>query len=225
MRSKWTGRSIGKEKAEGVPDGLALFRPLEFYVIDFEQLKENIQACRLCRDEFGFEPHPFFHGGRHSRIMQISQAPSRRVHGSLRPFDAPSGRNLRQWYGLDETAFYNSDNFYFSAMAHCYPGKTAKGDLPPPKRCAQWLVREMEAVDSQMYVIVGRKAAEFLFPEGEFSRLVFGDQMLKGKSALVLPHPSPRNINWLRRQDFAERLIEVRKKIHEVLDLNEAVSP
>ena len=185
---------------------------------DLEQLHRQILACRLCREKFGFEPRPFVWGREEARIMQISQAPSLRVHRSGKPFDDQSGQRLRQWYGVDAGTFYDQRVFYVTSIAHCYPGKTEKGtDRRPPLRCARlWLDKELEIVQNEIFIIIGSVAAKYFFPDADFTELVFYQSlMLRGKPAIVLPHPSPTNWRWLRAHpEFeTERLPQVREII------------
>lgn len=193
--------------------------------LEFEMLKREILACRLCEKKFGFEPHPIILGNPHSKIMQISQAPSQNVHKTLTPFDDASGRKLRnEWYKIDDKIFYSPDNFFISAIAQCYPGKSPSGgDRLPPKSCANmWLRREMSLVNNRIYLLLGGKAASFFFPKEDFSTLVFRDNVINDRPAYVLPHPSPLNAKWFKdHPDFLEkRLIEIRAVIHEILELD-----
>lgn len=188
----------------------------------FDELKQEILNCRKCQEKFGFEPHPIVRGSANSKIMHISQAPSQNVHNTLKPWNDASGNRLRnEWYHISEKMFYDPDNFYLTSVAHCYPGKSLKGgDRLPPKICAKtWLVREIELVNNKMFILVGSKAANFFFPDEDFTSLVFKDCVINGKPAYVLPHPSPLNIKWFRdNPEFLnERVKVIEKKIHEVL--------
>ena len=190
----------------------------------FEQLKSEILTCRLCAERFGFEPHPILTGNAKSKIMQISQAPSQNVHKTLRPFNDASGRKLRnEWYHISDEVFYNPDNFYIAAMAHCYPGKSPNGgDRLPPRCCAtKWLMREIELVDNQIFIIIGARAASFFFPDDDFTSLVFRDNTINGKPAYVLPHPSPLNVKWFKdNPEFMKsRIHDIEHAIHRVLGL------
>lgn len=192
---------------------------------NFEHLKSEILRCRECRDKFGFESHPIVLGCTNSKIIQISQAPSQNVHDTLKPFNDASGRKLREkWYNISEDDFYNTENFYFTSVAHCYPGKSKNGgDRQPPISCARkWLMREIEAVDNKIFILIGRKAADFFFSKQDFSELVFSDNEIKGKPAFVLPHPSPLNIKWFKdNPEFLYvRVREVERAVHEVLNLD-----
>lgn len=106
-------------------------------------------------------------------------------------------------------------------MAHCYPGKDSRGnDRTPPKACFnKWVLKEVELVNNQIYIIIGAKAAKAFFPDKDFEELVFNDQMINNKLALVLPHPSPLNKKWLKdHPDFMnKRIIEIRNIIKEVI--------
>lgn len=190
----------------------------------FNELKQEILNCRRCREKFGFEPHPVVMGNSNSRIIHISQAPSQNVYNTLKPWNDASGNRLRnEWYHISDEVFYNPDNFYFTSIAHCYPGKSSNGgDRLPPKICAKtWLVREIEAVNNKIFILVGSKAADFFFPNKDFTSLVFKDHVINGKSAYVLPHPSPLNIKWFKdNPDFLNvRVKEIETKVHEVLEM------
>jgi len=190
---------------------------------DLDLLKQKLFACRECRDLFGFEPRPVCMGNSGARIVQVSQAPSVHVHNSGRSFNDISGRRLRNdWYRISEDIFYDPDIFYITSVGHCYPGKSKnKGDNPPPKICAQkWLIREIELVNNEIFILVGKAAADFFFPNNDFTELVFSDHIIKGKPAFVIPHPSPLNVRWFKEHpDFEEkRVIDIREVIHKLLE-------
>ncbi len=185
-------------------------------------LHQQILQCRECQDIFGFEPCPIILGNQNAKIMQISQAPSKSVHETGKPFHDASGRKLRgEWYHITDEDFYNPDNFYIASMAHCYPGKApGGGDRRPPKDCSnRWLLKEMELVNNEIYIIIGGIAAEFFFPGEKITSLAFEDREINGKPAYILPHPSPLNMKWLKDypQFTEERIYEVREAIHKVL--------
>ena len=118
---------------------------------DWGLLRDEIRSCRLCRERFGFEPNPIVWGSADSKIMQISQAPSKSVHETGIPFHDLSGQKLRrEWYEITDEEFYDIHNFYIVSVGHCYPGKNASGgDRMPPALCAKtWLDREVGLVNN-----------------------------------------------------------------------------
>lgn len=58
---------------------------------NFKTLQKQIDQCKHCQSAFGFEPHPIIFGNMNAKIMQISQAPSRTVHNTRKPFNDASG--------------------------------------------------------------------------------------------------------------------------------------
>lgn len=189
----------------------------------FEKLKCDIEKCTYCKEKFGFEPHPILWGKQDSKIVQISQAPSNNVHNSLKPFTDMSGRTLKyEWYQISDEEFYNTDNFYIGALAHCYPGKDKNGnDRNPPKCCFEkWVEKELKIIDNRIYIIIGAQAAKIFFPHKDYEELVFKDNYWNNKLAIVLPHPSPLNRKWIKdHPDFIdERIPEVRKIINDIIN-------
>ena len=188
-----------------------------------EELRSELLRCRECRELFGFEPRPVSMGNSCAKIMQVSQAPSVHVHNTGRSFNDMSGRKLRgEWYRISDEVFYDPDIFYITSVGHCYPGKSKnKGDNPPPRICAQkWLRREIDIVDNEIYILVGKAAADFFFPKEDFTELVFNDHEIRGRPAYVIPHPSPLNVKWFKdNPDFEkERIEDIRKAVHATMD-------
>ena len=189
---------------------------------ELDTLLSNLKSCKLCKEKFGFEPHPVFLGNENSRIVQISQAPSATVHETLKPFTDQSGKKLKyEWYMITDDIFYNPDNFYIAALSHCYPGKDKNGnDRFPPKVCYEtWIKKELKYINNELYIIIGAKAAKVFFPNDNFNDLIFKDNYINGKLTIVLPHPSPLNIKWFKdHPEFMEkRISEIRKTINGVL--------
>lgn len=188
----------------------------------FEELKSEIEKCNYCKEKFGFEPHPIFWGKQNSKIVQISQAPSSNVHKSMKPFTDKSGKTLKsEWYQITNEQFYNTDNFFIGALAHCYPGKDKNGnDKQPPKCCwSKWIEKELQILDNEIYIVIGAKAAKIFFPDDNFEDLVFKNNEWDNKLTIVLPHPSPLNKKWLKDHPkfMTERIIEVRNIIKKVI--------
>ena len=102
-------------------------------------------------------------------------------------------------------------------MAHCYPGKNANGgDNKPPKICSEtWLSQEMKQVYNEVYVIIGGYVASNFFKGKKMKELVFENQIINHKTAIVMPHPSPLALRWLKdNPEFLRvRLPEIRETL------------
>lgn len=184
-----------------------------------EELQAQIRQCRHCEEKFGYEPRPVVRGHENAPIMQISQAPGRKVHESGIPFDDASGAKLRhEWYQIRDDQFYDEDLFYITTVGHCYPGKAKSGDKKPPACCyGMWTEKEIGLKrNTKLYLVIGKEAADRIFgKERPFEQLVFEDQQINGVKAFVLPHPSPLNRKWLKdHPEFeSERLPQIRQEL------------
>lgn len=192
----------------------------------FSFVKKGIKSCRKCKELFGFEPKPVVWGNENAKIVQISQAPSKSASDSGRPFTKGSSSDksgeilIHEWYGIDKETFYDENVFYITAIGHCYPGKDKNGDRKPPKICADtWLKKELKYLQPELYIVIGRYAAGYLFPKKNFNDLVFSDQKLNNRLAMVLPHPSPANKKWFKDNPefLTKRLPEIRKHVNKIV--------
>ncbi len=86
---------------------------------ELNKILENLKKCEICKEKFGFQPHPVFWGNANSKAVQISQAPSATVHETLKPFTDKTGKKLKyEWYMIDDEVFYNPNNFYIASPLH-----------------------------------------------------------------------------------------------------------
>lgn len=164
--------------------------------------------------------------------MQISQAPSRMVMETGKPFNDASGKKLLEdWYQITREQFDCEDNFYITSIGRCYPGKAkTTGDQPPIIECAQYfLKKELELIQPDIYIVIGSYAAHYLFGNESLEKLIFEDHQFHGKPLYVLPHPSPLNRKWLKDHPLnrkwlkdhphfeKQRMVEIREKIHQYI--------
>jgi uracil-DNA glycosylase len=169
----------------------------------------DIAACRACAGELPHEPRPVVRVSAETRLLICGQAPGRRVHESGLPFDDRSGDVLRGWLGVDRETFYGDRRIGVAAMAFCFPGTNPKGgDYPPPPRCAQlWrpsLLAQLPKVE--LTLLVGSYAQRWRLPLTQKQSMT--ETIARWREHLpeliVLPHPSWRNIAWLRRNPWFE---------------------
>ena len=76
-----------------------------------QQLLKEIRNCTLCQPHLDLGANPIISANKNSKILLISQAPGRIAHLKSKAWDDPSGKVLRKWLNVDETTFYNADNF------------------------------------------------------------------------------------------------------------------
>lgn len=143
-----------------------------------------------------------------ARILIVGQAPGRRVHETGIPFNDPSGERLRSWMGVDAPVFYDAARIALLPMGFCYPGTGKSGDLPPRPECApQWRQQLLDFLpDIQLTLVIGQYAHDWHLGHQQKETLT---QTVKNwkqywPKVLALPHPSPRNNIWLKKNPWFE---------------------
>ncbi len=190
--------------------------------MSLEQLNAEVRACTLCEKFLPLGPRPILQIGEHARILIAGQAPGKRTHLSGQPFDDPSGERLRDWMGLDKATFYDASKVAILPMGFCFPGSGKSGDLPPRPECAEkWrakLLRELRAI--KFTLIIGQYALAQHLPDkkGSVTDIVKSWQTHL-PAAIPLPHPSPRNNIWLKKNSWfeSELLPELKHRVAAVL--------
>lgn len=168
-------------------------------------------------------PRPVLQVHPQAKILIAGQAPGRRVHASGVSFNDPSGDRLRQWMGISRDVFYDPEQIALMAMGFCYPGTGKSGDLPPRPECApawrEQLLGHLGHV--KMTLVLGQYAHRYHFNDQKRSLTERVKAWRDYWPILVpLPHPSPRNNLWLRRNSWFEKeLIPVlQKEVSQILN-------
>ena len=170
------------------------------------ELLARIRDCTLCADHLPLPPQPILAASTQSRVLLIGQAPGRKTLLQGRPFSDASGVRLREWLGVSDTTFYDPDRFAIVPMGFCYPGTGKSGHLPPRPECApQWHPPLLDAMRPALTLLVGRHAIDHYAPHSRGSTLAQLVRDDREPARALLPHPSPRNTPWLRRNPWFER--------------------
>lgn len=189
-----------------------------------QQLLEQINACSVCEEHLPLGPRPIVVAHPEAKIAIIGQAPGAKVHESGIPWDDPSGKQLRKWLGVSDMQFYDPQLFALIPMGFCYPGKGKSGDLPPRTECAPlWHERLLEGMPNlALTILIGQYAQKYYLRDRCQENLT---QTVKQYARylpdhFVLPHPSPRNRFWLRKNPWFEETVlpEFQKVISSVLN-------
>ena len=176
-----------------------------------ETLLKKARACTICEPHLPLGANPIIRAGAGARLLIIGQAPGTKVHASGIPWNDASGDRLRDWLGLDRKTFYDENRVALVPMGFCYPGKGKSGDLPPRPECAPtWHPKILPLLpETRLILLIGRYAqAAYLGPA---RKATLTDTVRAAKAYLprylALPHPSPRNQLWLRRNPWFGKTI------------------
>jgi len=187
-----------------------------------DTLLAEVRACTLCAKHLPHGVRPVVQLHAQARILVVSQAPGRRVHGTGVPFADASGDRLRHWMGITREVFYDPERTAILPMGFCYPGSGGSGDLRPRPECAPaWRERLLEHLRHlEVTLVLGRYALGYHLAD---TPLPLTETVRRWRtywpSVIPLPHPSPRNNLWMRRNPWfeAELLPSLRERISEVL--------
>jgi uracil-DNA glycosylase len=187
------------------------------------KLVKDIRSCTLCTEHLPLGPRPIIQVSSSAKILIVGQAPGSRVHETGIPFNDPSGDRLREWMGIDKEVFYDEKKIALVPMGFCFPGTGKSGDLPPRPECADtWRVKLLEQLPNiKLTIIVGQYAQAWHLDKGANENLT--ETVIAWKSywpkAIPLPHPSPRNNIWLKKNPWFEEevLPSLKKKVKAVL--------
>lgn len=157
-----------------------------------------LRACMRCPKML----RPSVSGGAVvSKVMIVGQAPGSKEPVAGRPFAWTAGKTLFRWFeeacGISEAQFRSS--IYMAAVARCFPGKTkAGGDrVPDPgeiEACGEWLRAEIEILQPDLVIPIGKLAIRQFLPEAPLSETIgksFRSERFGHTFDLIpLPHPS-----------------------------------
>ncbi|MBH0088858.1 uracil-DNA glycosylase family protein [Pseudoalteromonas sp. NSLLW218] len=188
------------------------------------QLIDHVSKCVICEPHLPLGARPVIQFNPNARILIAGQAPGVKVHETGVPFNDASGNRLREWLGLTRDEFYDANNIAILPMGFCYPGRGKSGDLPPRKECAPaWREQLLTALPNiELTIVLGKYAQAYHLPETKKMPLT---ELVKSwreywPNYLVLPHPSPRNNIWLKKNPWFEQdvLPELDKRIATILN-------
>ena len=123
---------------------------------------------------------------------------------------------------MSRELFYDAKHFGIVPMGFCYPGKGKSGDLPPRPECSEkWIQPVLNYIkDVQLKIIIGKYAMAY-FLEAESAGVTEIVKQWKSflPSMVVLPHPSPRNNIWLKKNAWFEKNLvpHLRRKVQAII--------
>jgi len=166
------------------------------------QLRRHVSELRACTDCADMIRPVVTGEPVVSPVMLIGQAPGIREGPAGKPFAWTAGKTMFGWFaqlGLAEAAF--RERVYMAAVCRCFPGKAPKGggDRVPSAdevvRCSRHLAREVQLLQPQLVIPVGKLAIAQVAPEVSQLIDIIGTRR-RGRLAgvdvdvIALPHPS-----------------------------------
>ncbi len=189
-----------------------------------QPLLAEVRSCRHCAAELPQPPKPLLQMAQSATVLIVGQAPGLRAHHSGIPWNDSSGDRLRCWMQISRQLFYDQNRIAILPIGFCYPGKGRFGDMPPRPECAPlWHARLLEHLRAvKLILLLGRYAQQYYLRERQ-GRSVAETvrRATEYHPYLPLPHPSPRNVGWLKQNSWFESvtLPYMRKKLQPLLSV------
>ncbi|EGR0048869.1 uracil-DNA glycosylase family protein [Vibrio vulnificus] len=187
-----------------------------------EPLLTQIRACQVCASALPLGANPVVQAHSEAKILIIGQAPGTKVHHTSIPWNDASGNHLRVWLDIEKQTFYDPKQIAIMPMGFCYPGRGQSGDLPPRKECAPlWheaLLKHLPNIE--LTLLIGQYAQNrYLSNKPKTLTETVQNWQAWLPDYLLLPHPSPRNTLWLRKNPwFEEQTVPyLRQQVHQLL--------
>lgn len=183
----------------------------------------EVEACTICAEFLPLGPRPVFQFHPKAKILVVGQAPGVRVHETGIAFNDPSGDRLRAWMGITRDIFYDTEKIAILPMGFCYPGTGKSGDLAPRPECAPaWRKKLLAALPNiELTLVIGQYAQDWHLGKLQKENLTETVRAWKEywPKMLVLPHPSPRNNIWLKKNPWFEKevILQLQKKVGTIL--------
>ena len=187
-----------------------------------KSLLAKVQNCLICEGDLPHGVRPVLQVNSKAKILIAGQAPGRKVHESGVPFDDASGNRLRDWMGIEREIFYDESKVAILPMGFCYPGTGKSGDFPPRKICADtWRHRILSLLSEiELTLIIGQYAMSYHLPSEKrnLTEIVMRWRDYFPES-LPIPHPSPRNNIWLKKNSWFENdvLPALKKRVKQLV--------
>jgi uracil-DNA glycosylase len=175
----------------------------------------KIHNCTECLHSLPFLPKPILQYSDNAKIILIGQAPGVKAHQSNKPWNDASGERLRIWLEMTEQTFYDKNTLSIVPMGFCYPGKGKSGDLPPRPECApKWHPLLVQKNTSKVILLVGKYAQDYYLRDKRTLTERIRNWREYPIQFLPLPHPSPRNNIWLKKNSwFVNEILPKMQKI------------
>lgn len=182
------------------------------------QIRGEVGVCRNCELwRNATNPVPG-EGNPEARILLIGEAPGFHEDTQGKPFVGNSGKFLTQL--LESAGLSREDVFITNVVKHRPPGN--RDPLPDEMAaCAHFLHRQIEIIDPDVIVTLGRFSMSMYFPGERIGRIHGQPKEVNGRFIVPMYHPAAALHNGALRPDLEAdfqklpRLLAEREKARE----------
>lgn len=164
-----------------------------------EMIAAEVRACRACRLHEGAVQAVPGEGPRSARVFFVGQAPGAMEDQTGRPFVGRAGQFLNRM--LAEIGLERGD-VYITSVAKHFPPDNRLPRKDEVEACLPFLIRQIQVVDPEIVVLMGKVAEQ-----------VLDHAVMAGRKVLVTVHPAAA----MRFPAMAERMREDFRELRQML--------
>ena len=176
-------------------------------LFDLAQLIQRCPDCRLCETRTQAVPGE---GPEDARIMFVGEGPGFNEDKQGRPFVGAAGKFLDQLLGV---AGLNRQSVFITNVVKCRPPNNRDPMPDEIEACRKWLDRQIELIQPEVIVTLGRHSMNRFIPGATISRIHGDPRVIDGLTVVPMFHPAAA----LHQERYRSLIVEDFKKLPAIL--------
>lgn len=176
-----------------------------------EEIARLVRSCTDCPLHQGRTNAVPGEGAADAAIMFIGEGPGYQEDRQGRPFVGPAGQFLEELLG---SIGLSRRQVFIANMVKCRPPQNRDPAPPEIEACSKYLDRQIQLVDPELIVTLGRFSLARFFPGETISRARGRLRQHQGRNIYPIMHPAAA----LHRQELRATIVEDFQAIPAVLD-------
>lgn len=176
-----------------------------------EEITRQVQVCEKCELHFSRKKAVPGEGPHNASIMLIGEGPGFFENEQGRPFVGQAGKFLDE---LLQKAGLLRQDVYITNVVKCRPPGNRDPQLPELQACGVYLEQQIEAINPQIIVTLGRFSMARFLPNAKISEIHGQPSTIRGRLIVPMYHPAAAlhqpSLKSTVEQDFA-RLPQILK--------------
>ena len=174
------------------------------------QLRAEVLPCTRCKLHTGRRNTVFGEGSHEARVLFVGEAPGAKEDQSGRPFVGPAGQLLDRI--LEGAMGLRREHVFIANVNKCRPPNNRAPEADEVAACLPFLKRQVEIVQPDVIVCLGRTAAQNLLGSTESTTAMRGRQHTYcGTPVIVTWHPAYLLREPSRKRETWEDIKQVNK--------------
>jgi len=185
---------------------------------ELKVIAAEVNACTRCKLHAGRKKAVPGEGPANALIMFIGEGPGFHEDQQGRPFVGAAGRFLEE---LLESIGLNREQVFIGNVVKCRPPGNRDPEPDELEACADYLDRQIQAINPRVIVTLGRYSMYRFFPNAKISAIHGQARKVEGRLVVAMFHPAAA----LHQPSLKQSVIEDFKKLPELIAAAEQAPP